>query len=93
MLRSRLHNKFPPMTTAPLPTTGPTSQPHHGVGARFVRRLGGAVRSIMSGGITLTRGLRRPAAPTASRVSPAAPGLENSRPVQPAAQPAPRARR
>ena len=69
------------MTPASLPTTGPTSQPHHGVGARFVRRLGGAVRSIVSGGITLTRGLRRPAAPIASRVSPGAPGVET--PVPP----------
>jgi hypothetical protein len=58
--------------------------PHQGVGARLVRRLGGAVRSVIAGGITLAGSLRRPAAPrsggspTVSR-KPAAPAAPERR--------------
>ncbi len=81
------------MTTAPL-TAGLASQPHQGLGARFVRRLGGAVRSIVSGGITLAGGLRRPATPIPSRDAPDTPNLEASVPPSrprraPAAAPLP----
>ena len=44
-----------------LHTAGLPSQSHHGVGARLVRRLGGAVRSAIVSGISLAGGLRRPA--------------------------------
>ena len=40
---------------------GRASQSRHGVGARLVRRLGGAVRSAIVGGIALASALRRPA--------------------------------
>jgi len=43
-----------------LHTAGLPSQPHQGVGARLVRRLGGAVRSAIVSGITLAGVLRRP---------------------------------
>jgi len=39
----------------------PPSQPRQGVGARLVRRLGGAVRTVIVRGITLAGALRRPA--------------------------------
>jgi hypothetical protein len=48
------------MPTA-LHTAGLPSQSHQGVGARLVRRLGGAVRSAIVSGITLAGALRRPA--------------------------------
>ena len=44
----------------------PSSQPHQGVAARLVRRLGGAVRSVIVRGIALAGALRRP---TLSRTS------------------------
>lgn len=64
------------MPTALL-TAGLSSQPRQGVGARLLRRLGGAVRSAIVGGITLAGALRRPAA---ARTSPAAQGPEASVP-------------
>ena len=57
---------LPSMPTA-LHTAGRSSQPHQGVGARVVRRLGGAVRSAIVSGITLAGVLRRP---PASQTSP-----------------------
>ena len=51
-----------PMAIA-LHTPGRASQSHQGIGARLVRRLGGAVRSA----ITLAGALRRPAAAQTSR--------------------------
>jgi hypothetical protein len=54
------------MPTALL-TAGLPSQPHQGVGARLVRRLGGAVRSAIVGGIALAGALRRPAVSQTSR--------------------------
>ena len=50
------------MPTA-LHIAGLASQPHQGVGARLVRRLGGAVRSVIVRGIALAGTLRRPATP------------------------------
>jgi len=47
-----------PITLHP---AGLPSQPHQGVGARLVRRLGGAVRTLIVSGITLAGALRRPA--------------------------------
>jgi len=46
---------------------GLPSQPYQGVGARLVRRIGGAVRSAIGSGINLAGVLRRP---TASQASP-----------------------
>ena len=40
-----------------------SAQPRQWVGARFARRLGGAVGNVIAGGIALATGLRRPAAP------------------------------
>jgi hypothetical protein len=54
---------------------GLPTQPHQGVGARFLRRLGGAVRHAAAGGIALA-GLRRPAASQPSR-----PGAERREPA------------
>ena len=45
-----------------LTTAGLPSQPRQGVGARLVRRLGGAVRSVIGTGINLAATLRRPVA-------------------------------
>jgi len=53
------------MPTA-LHTAAPTSQSHQGVGARLVRRLGGAVRSAIGSSINLAAALRRPPASQAS---------------------------
>ena len=50
-----------------LTTAGLPSQPRQGVGARLVRRLGGAVRSVIGSGIDLAAALRRPAVPETSR--------------------------
>jgi len=50
-----------------LHTPGRAAQSHQGVGARLVRRLGGAVRSAIVSGITLVGALRRPAASQTSR--------------------------
>jgi len=50
-----------------LHTAGLPSQSPQGVGARLVRRLGGAVRSAIVCGITLAGTLRRPAVPQTSR--------------------------
>jgi hypothetical protein len=50
-----------------LPIAGLPSQPHQGVGARLVRRLGGAVRSAIVSAITLTGARRRPAVSQTSR--------------------------
>jgi hypothetical protein len=44
-----------------LHTAGLPSQSHQGIGARLVRRLGGAVRGAIVSGITLAGALRRPA--------------------------------
>ena len=60
------------MPTA-LHIAGLPSQSHQGVGARLVRRLGGAVRSVIVRGITLAGTLRRPAAPQTGRHHPEAP--------------------
>ena len=46
---------------------GLPSQPHQGVGARLIRRLGGAVRSAIVSGITFAGTLRRPRVSQASR--------------------------
>ena len=59
------------MPTA-LPTAGLASQSPQGVGARLVRRLGGAVRSAIISGIILAGARRRPAVPQTSRDRPAA---------------------
>jgi hypothetical protein len=59
------------MPTA-LHIAGLSSQSHPGVGARLVRRLGGAVRSVIVRGITLAGTLRRPAVPQTRRRHPAA---------------------
>ena len=69
------------MPSAPL-TVGLPSQTHQGGGARLLRRLGGAVRTVIAGGSALARGLRRPAAPQSRRAPPA--------PRGPAAPPAPK---
>jgi hypothetical protein len=58
------------MPTAPH-TPALASHPRQGVGARFVRRLGGAVRRAIAGGITLAGSLRRPAAARPGGNSPA----------------------
>jgi len=50
-----------------LDTAGLPSQPHQGVGARLVRRLGGAVRSAIVSAITLTGARRRPVLPQTSQ--------------------------
>ena len=50
-----------------LATAGLPSQPRQGVGARLIRRLGGAVRSVIGSGINLAAALRRPAVPQTSR--------------------------
>jgi len=54
------------MQTAPHPASLSTPQ-HQGDTARFFRRLGGTLRSVIAGGIALTGGMRRPAAPKPSR--------------------------
>jgi len=54
------------MPTA-LHIAGLPSQPPQGVGARLVRRLGGAVRSAVVSAITLAGALRRPAVPKTGR--------------------------
>ena len=59
------------MCNAPHPAE-PASQTHQGVGARFFRRFGGAVRQAIAGGIALAGGRRGQAAPQAGR-NPAAP--------------------
>ena len=59
------------MSTA-LHIAGLPSQSHQGIGARLVRRLGGAVRSVIVRGITLAGTLRRPAMPQTGRDQPAA---------------------
>ena len=48
-------------------------QPHQGVAARFARRLGGAVRTVVASGITLAGSLRRQTAPKSTH-EPQAPG-------------------
>ena len=55
-----------------LHTAGLPSQSRQGVGARLVRRLGGAVRSVIVRGITLVGTLRRPAASQTSADHPQA---------------------
>ena len=60
-----------------------------GVGARLVRRLGGAVRKTIAGGVTLAGALRRPAA---SQPRIGHPVVRNAD-VCPACAPEPRARR
>lgn len=59
------------MPTA-LHMAGLPSQSCQGVGARLVRRFGGAVRSVIVRGITLAGTLRRPPVPQTSRDHPAA---------------------
>jgi hypothetical protein len=63
-----------------LHTAGLPSQSRHGVGARLVRRLGGAVRSAIVSGITLASTLRRPAVSQTSRNHAAAQRPETSAP-------------
>ena len=58
------------MRTAPHPVE-PTSSPHQGVGARFFRRLGGAVRDALAGGIARATGRRRSITARPSRNPPA----------------------
>ena len=86
------------MPTA-LHIAGLPSQPHHGVGARLVRRLGGAVRSVIVRGITLAGTLRRPAAPQTSPAAAQHPDPRTPtrlraphRPPTPSTSPAPRER-
>jgi hypothetical protein len=50
-----------------LATAGLPSQPRQGVGAPLIRRLGGAVRSVIGSGINLAAALRRPAVPQTGR--------------------------
>ena len=45
-----------------LRTSHPASQSPQGIGARLVRRLGGAVRNALAGGLALAGALRRPSA-------------------------------
>jgi len=54
------------MPTA-LHIAGLPSQPHQGIGARLVRRLGGAVRSAIVRGITLAAARRRASVPRTRR--------------------------
>ena len=68
------------MPTA-LHTPGRASQSHQGVGARLVRRLGGAVRSAIGSVITLA-GARRPAVPQTCRNHAAAQEPEAPAPSQ-----------
>jgi hypothetical protein len=85
------------MATALLPA-GLSSQSPQGIGARFVRRLGGAVRNAIATGITLANALRRPAAAHPSRnrataeipESPPAPGPQPVPHQPPDASPSPR---
>ena len=49
-----------------LRTPGLASPPHQGVRAHLLRRIGGAVRSAIAGGLSLAGALRRPAAPQAA---------------------------
>ena len=48
--------------TQALQTPQPPSQPHQSVGARLLRSLGGPVRTVIAGCLTLSIALRRPAA-------------------------------
>jgi len=68
----------PPLKADNMPTTlfpmsialhiaGLPSQSQQGMGARLVRRLGGAVRSVIGSGISFAGTLRRPAVPQTSR--------------------------
>jgi len=68
------------MPTA-LHITGLPSQSSQGVGARLVRRLGGAVRSVIVRGITLAGTLRRPAAPQTGCHDPEAQASQASAPT------------
>jgi hypothetical protein len=61
--------------------TGLSSQSRPGLAARFARRVGGAVRTVMASSITLASSLRRPAAPASTR-DPAVAGDLNA-PVPP----------
>ncbi len=79
-------NKVPPMTTAHR-IAGLPCQPHQWVGVRFVRRLGGAVRTIVSSGITLAGSLWRPVAPIPTSNPPAAADLEAPLPAKPPRSP------
>src|SRR6185312_15785656 len=71
------------METALLPAE-PTQNPQGG-GARFFRRLGGAVRGAISGGVALAARLRRPEAVKPNRAPP-----KPRDPAAPAPAPAPR---
>jgi len=71
------------MPTA-LHIAGLPSQPHPGLGARLVRRLGGAVRSVIVRAITLAGTLRRPATKNTSHHHTAA-----QHPQAPATSPVP----
>ena len=75
------------MATA-LPLPGLSSQTHQGVGARFVSRIGGALRNAFAG-LTRPRRQRRPAAPPPNAGQPAARDPENS-PAPPRRRRAPR---
>jgi len=71
-----LTNPDIPTIVDPMPTAlhiaGLPSQSPQGVGARLVRRVGGAVRSVIVRGITLAGTLRRPALSRTSRCRAAA---------------------
>ena len=78
------------MPNAPHPAE-PTPKPHQGVGARFLHRLGGAVRGVIAGGIALAASRRRPAAPQPRpTTSPPADPAKPPRPRQPRAPRRPR---
>ena len=75
------------MPTAPRPA-GLPSQTLQGVGARVLRRFGGAVHSVIAGGIAFTGRLRRPAAPRPgpAQRDPSSPSRKRApRPPRPAA--------
>jgi hypothetical protein len=76
----------PPMPIA-LQTAGLPSQSHQGIGARLVRRLGGAVRSAIVTGVTLACTLRRPAVSQTNRDHAAA---QNPEAPAPSRMPVPR---
>lgn len=70
------------MPNAPSPAALLT-KPHQGVGARILRRVGGAVQGVIANGIALTARLRRSAAPQPSRTAPAPPPPRSKRAPRP----------
>ncbi len=75
------------MATA-LDISGLASPPHQGVAARFARRFGGAVRTVMASGVALAGSLRRPAVPSATHDPRAA--AKPQAPIPPSTPRAPR---